>query len=216
MTKSIKFKRISAYIIDIIIIFVMVMLLSNIKFLNPMADKYDKKYDEFQAYYSEIMENINNETNSEYKIDDEYATYMYDLQYYGMSYKIIEIVVVVLYFTLFSYFNKGMTVGKRLMKIKLVDQDKKKKIPLWKYALRSLFIPILSRTILYTNLLNVLNVLILIIRNKNIYMYANSTIAIAISIYCIVDVITMLVNKENLSLHDKIFKTKVVLMEEGK
>ena len=98
--KNIKIKRIGAYFIDLLIISVIVSLLSNINFLNPMKSKYQKVYEEYSDYYKEITESLSNTTTFDTKsiMSDEYINYMYKLQYYGTSYILIEIVVVIVLF----------------------------------------------------------------------------------------------------------------------
>ena len=78
MTNSIKFKRIVAYFIDLLIISLLVTLISNIKVLNPNRDKYNKTLKEYSAYNEELSESISNmeSITANDLITDEYVKYI--------------------------------------------------------------------------------------------------------------------------------------------
>ena len=212
MTNSIKFKRIMAYCIDLLIISILVSLLSNINFLNPQREKYQKVAAEYNYYADEMRESLGNTSKIEFNsiINDEYIAYMYDLQYYGMSYTIIEIVTVLLYFTLFPKFNHNQTIGKRLLKIKVVNSDNSEKVSIWKFLARGALIPIFTNIILYNTITSIINFGIMFVFKPKMYLYANIIITLVFCAFCYADIIFMLANKNELSLHDKITRTKVI------
>ena len=120
--KDIKIKRICAYVIDIFIVLILVTLLSQINVLNPYKNKYDKAYEKYTEFYEE---NFSENTTIDYDTlkSPEYLDIMHDLSYYSISYSIIEIVVTILYFTLFPLLFDGQTIGKKIMKIRIVNDD---------------------------------------------------------------------------------------------
>ena len=61
MKISILSKRISAYLIDILFLFVLISLITEIKFINPYYDKYIETYES----YNEILEQYSNEEITE-------------------------------------------------------------------------------------------------------------------------------------------------------
>ena len=211
MINSIKFKRIVAYFIDLLIISLLVTLISNIKALNPNRDKYNKTLKEYSAYNEELSESISNmeSITANDLITDEYVKYMYDLEYYGVSYRIIELAVVIIYFTVLPFYNKGRTFGKEFMKITVVNEDGSKAY-LWKHLIRALVIPIATNIILYSSFVTAFNIGLVFFMQPKGYFYANTIITFISTVLCYANIVFLLGSKKELALHDKILKTKVV------
>ena len=202
--KDIKIKRISAYIIDIFIILILVTLLSQINILNPYKKKYDKAYEKYTEFYKE---NFAENTTIDYDIlkSSEYLDIMHDLSFYSMSYTIIEIVVIILYFTLFPLLFDGQTIGKKICKIKLSSD--KGKLTFGSLLIRALFYPIFTNIILYVTLSNFLTLLCVILFKGKVYFYSNLIISIIATIYSYIDILFM-INKDT-AIHDRLSHTKV-------
>lgn len=204
---NLKTKRILAYSVDLFIISLLVWMISSINVLNPNKDKYQKVYNEYVEYYEA---NLSNTTIvPEDLINDEYAGYMHDLSYYSVSSIVIEVLVIILYFTLFPRFNNDQTVGKRLFKIKVIS-DNHKRVPIWKYLIRALLIPIFANVLLYNSVATILNVGAIFIFKGIPYLYANLIITYAFNFYCYADILVSFVRKDNRSLHDILTRTRVV------
>lgn len=202
---NIKVKRIMAYMIDLMIVITLIGLISQIKCLNPNEDKYNATYDEYSEYMSSMdSQNLTVED----VINEEYISYVYDISYYSISYTITQIVVIVLYFTLFPLFNKNKTIGKSLMKIEVKKSDNRKAGFLTHFV-RSLLVPIWSSIVLYNVVTFIFSVAILFIFKDYAYLYSSLIITYGITIYCYVDIIFMLVRKDGRSLHDLICNTTV-------
>ena len=135
--KDIKIKRMCAYVIDIFIVLILVTLLSQINVLNPYKNKYDKAYEKYTDFYEE---NFSENTTIDYDTlkSPEYLDIMHDLSYYSISYSIIEIVVTILYFTLFPLLFDGQTIGKKIFKLKIVKSEPNEKVSLNNYLVRSI------------------------------------------------------------------------------
>jgi len=203
-----KLKRCGAYLIDLFVVSLLVVMIGQINFLNPNQDKYQNVVNEYNEYYEVNFGNVTTiETDD--LINDEYAGYIYDLNYYALSNTLIEIIVILMYFTLFPYFNNNQTIGKRLFKIKVVSNEKEE-VSLWKHFIRALFIPIFANIILYNVITTILNILILFVFKDISYLYANLLITYIENIYCYADIITSFVRKDNRSIRDLICKTRVV------
>ena len=112
-------KRACAYLIDLMLVLIISSLFTGIEALNPNADKYEETYDKYKTIISNTTDinTINNE---------EIMNVTYDMSKYGLSVSVINLVVTFLYFVVFQYMNNGKTVGKVLMKIKVVSKDRKK------------------------------------------------------------------------------------------
>lgn len=195
-------KRIIAYLIDIIIVSIVVTPFINIKAINPYIDDYNKYYEE----YSSLVEDANNkeiDTNSE-----EYKNEIIDLNYKIAQYKVINssisIVSLILYFVIIQYLLKGQTIGKKILKIKIVS-DKEKNLNIWQYFLRSL-------------ILN--NIIISIILLFGVYIfnarqYYNLSIVMSYLQLLVMSIIILMVvlRRDNRGLHDFVAGTKVISTE---
>ena len=206
MRNKISFKRVTAYFIDLLIVSFLCFLLSNIKVLNPNYDKYIAASEEYRDVFNELL----NDNVGTLKIDSNVEKIMYDVSYYGVSYLIIEFSVIVLYYSLFSYFFNGQTIGKRILKLQVVDSKTKKKLSLGRYFLRSLIYPDFSSAIFYCSLTLFLNIVSLFILKQNYFLSINRVFVIAGLAWCYLDVIYGMVNKENKMLHDVLLKTTVI------
>lgn len=110
------FKRVLAYIIDIMIITVIATAISNIKFLNPTDEKYTQTYNEYMEY---LQNDLDASEASNIFASEWYQKFNYDLNYYGRFATLITLIVKTLYFVVFQYFTKGYTAGKKIFKIKV-------------------------------------------------------------------------------------------------
>ena len=211
MTNNIVFKRFLAYFIDLFIISILIVLLSQVKFLNPNRNKYKKVVEEYTEYNKELQEKVKELGNIDTKdlLTDKYVKYVRNIDYYGVSYTIIEVVIFILYFTLLPLFNNGQTFGKEFMKIRIINSDDSN-TGYGKLLLNSLLMPICTNIFLYTSLKNIsLAVLVFFLKPWS-YFYVNGSISMILTIYCYIDVVTLLATKNHLSVHDKLLKTKVV------
>ena len=81
----------------------------------------------------------------------------YYISKYSISYNIVIIVGILLYFGVFQKYCNGQTIGKKLMKIKVVDNNTNENPNIWKHLLRTIpmyyiyiggLIPLIINTIL--------------------------------------------------------------------
>ena len=85
MKTSIISKRISAYLIDILFLFVVINLITGIKFINPNYDKYIESYEN----YSKLIEDYDNEKITEEEFNKLYSVNYYEVTKYSIAYNII-------------------------------------------------------------------------------------------------------------------------------
>ena len=64
---------------------------------------------------------------------------LYKVESNNIVYFVLYIVVVLLYFGLFNWYTNGQTLGKKLMRLKIVNsKDSDKRVPIWSYIVRAL------------------------------------------------------------------------------
>ena len=116
--KFLIFKRIGAYAIDYLFIFLLLTMLSQIRFLNPTYDLYMDNYDK----YLDIMDNVSSENVLDIINDSEYQEVNYNLSKYSVSVSITSIILYLAYFVGFQKWNKNQTLGKKLFNISVKNK----------------------------------------------------------------------------------------------
>lgn len=131
-------KRVMAYIIDVLIFSIVLTPIINWSVINPYIDEYTENYSE----YTELVEQANaGEIDTE---TDEYKDKIVDLNYNINKYKVISssisVVGFLLYFAVLQWALNGQTIGKKIMKIRVVANNEDKKLNVGNYILRSLIL----------------------------------------------------------------------------
>ncbi len=195
MFKSLSFKRIVAYFLDIIFVGLLVSSLASISFINPDYDEYEANALEFTNYMEET-EDIETIYTS-----DEYIEFQYNSANYGKVNFIITAVIYFAYFVFFQKYNNGQTLGKKIFKIKVVDKDSNN-VSLINIIIRSLFIhTILSQIILF---------IFIMFMNAENYLFNANIVNNAFSVILIICLITMMIRPDKRGIHDLIGHTEVI------
>ena len=198
-------KRVLAYLLDVILIYVIVSLLTSIRFINPYYEKYVKSYEK----YADVLEQY---TKGDIDTDEMISlnsTNFYKITKYSVSYNIAIIVVVLAYFILFQKFNNGQTMGKQIMKLKVVSVDKDK-VSIWQYLVRLLPMYLIYIGSILPLAIN--SILLLFIKDKD-YMMATGVVSYLFLFIFIVSAVMVMVRKDKRGLHEIISKTKVINVE---
>ena len=193
--------RILAYLLDILLVYVIISFAVSIKFINPNYDKYIEEYEK----YSEILSET--ETENMNKIVDELKDSFYYISKYGVSYNIVSSVILLLYFGVFQKYNKGQTLGKKIMKIKVVDNNSNENSTLIQHLIRSILLQFIYGGGIIPMLLNSILVYFL---NSQAYLYCYFAIVMIFMIFNIISFFFIIFRKDKRGLHDLIAGTKVI------
>lgn len=191
------FDRLTAYIIDVIII----SLITSIIFTSiPTNNKELEK--QLSSLQDEVLSN--NITYEEFI--DEYQDLYYKNKKDTMTQSAITLTITIAYFVIFQYMNKGQTIGKKILHLRVVDNNTEKPLSIFKGLIRSLLIwNILSGT---------LGIVLIYILNKESYITSYLIISSLESIFIFITAMFTLYRKDNRGLHDIIINSKVI--REGK
>ena len=186
--------RAVAYIIDSILVFLLCLGITFVLPKDSNHEKYTEEYKQIQTDYTEK------------KISkDEYIAkskdVVYDIDYTNTAASLTNIVVLVLYYVVFQFYNKGMTLGKKIMKLKIISTNGKD-LSINQVALRAILVDSI--------LVNLLLVGSVLFMNKNYYYYASLSLQGLESVIVIATLIMILFRKDGKGLHDLLAKTKVV------
>lgn len=198
MIKSVKSKRIWAFFIDYLLVSLFLTMVYQIRILNPNYEKYNETYEK----YTELISDLDSNEYLSFIESKDYKLINYDLSKYSISLVCINLIVYILYFGGFQFWNKGQTIGKKIMKIKLVS--KKDNLKLWQCLLRTV--------ILYGILFEVIKVIVITFVSVNKFYFINNILSVASSFLFYTVVLCILFRKDGRGLHDILCDTDVVLI----
>lgn len=193
---KVKYKRLVAYIIDFFIITLFMSLVSNSGILNKSFYQYNDAVERLNGLYKEVLEL----DEIDEKVND-IKTIVYDINSFGSLYFSLEVIVMIGYFVIFQYFNKGQTLGKKLMKIKILSKDDKE-LSLGNLLLRSM--------ILYSLIVTILNMILIQITSVNTFYNLYTILGFINIIVTYVTYFMIIFRKDEKGLHDIIAGSKVV------
>ena len=185
------FKRIFAYMIDyFIILLVLSFITANINVGSDITEKVNNLTNEYKN---------GNITIEEY--NEEVLPLNYELTKRKLPVNVITCVIIIGYYIVFAYFNKGQTLGKKICKIRVVN-DKGERASIWNILIRSLFI-----YGIITTLYSLISINFLDIESFN---YSVSVVSVIECLFIVVSLLMMLYKKDGRGLHDIVAKTKVI------
>ena len=203
-----KIKRISAYILDSLILLMFVSFL-----ITPIQLNDKKVFTEFKEHSKEILDvtadyikvvssnDVKKSLELEKKVkslgeNSKKLQYKHRYSLYFLSQKIVTLLLTIVYFVIFPLFNNGQTLFKKIFKIK-VEYD-----TILKYLLREE----MARNFVLTSLI----LYFIASFNYSLFsLYLGYITPITLS-FMIINFIVFLVNKDNKALHDIIAGTNVV------
>ena len=212
-------KRFVAYTIDILLVSIISTLITTNSYINKDYKKYMSVSEEYQEFYDNYEENIEGLdealeyeaiTQNEYDSKLDNINKEFDKKNIDYNYKLIKlsvipttisILAILLYFVVIQYYLNGQTIGKKIMKLRVISNSGKR-LSILNYLIRSLIL-----NSVFTNVLTVVCVLIL---SKSNYLIFNEIIYVVNYVIEMAIIFMMLFNKDNRGLQDYVANTKVV------
>lgn len=187
------FKRMGAFVIDYFIVLVIASLIT-------MGFNTNKNND-LNSQMNQLISDYQNEkiTIDEYK--DETYKLNYELQKENITVNIVTITLYIGYFVVFATLNKGQTLGKKLLKIRVVNKNNDKP-SIWNMLVRSLFIYNIISILFSTVAVKFLNI--------NTFTYIYTTLGYIECFVIIISFFMVIYKKDGRGLHDMIAGTNVI------
>lgn len=192
------FPRLLSYLIDIFILAMVLGIFSYAIPENKNIDTLTKEYNQLNEDYIGKKIDIDKYMNKSKDI-------VYELDYARFPEVAINLVLVISYFVVFQFYNKGQTIGKKIMKIRVVSNDNNE-LNINNYIFRSMIINYI--------LLDILILGILLFFGRDIYYYFGAILKVLESIIFIVTGFMVLYRKDGRGFHDLVANTKVIMDEE--
>lgn len=191
-------KRFFAYIIDIFIVLVIANLIT---MFIPISEKTQDYYKELQTTQKKMYDKeIDVKEYADIVLEDNY-----NISKGTVLISLTSIIIYILYFVVYQVYNNGQTVGKKLMKIKV------KSITDESLSINTMLFRAL---IIYGIAANIINLILILLLKKELYLSISNTISIIQSLIVIISVFMILLSKQKRGIHDIITKTEVVNKED--
>ena len=192
MKKASTFQRITAHIIDAIILTIIVSIIT---FGFPRSQKYKDAEKNLNSLIEDSVINDKEESI------DKYIENRYILDKESIPFDLISIVVSLGYFGIFAYYNSGQTIGKKLVHIKVVSDDNSE-------ANNS---QLFGRALIFDGtFLSLLSVSIISFIKINQYFYTIGIMSYIQTLIVLISFFMIAYRKDKRGLHDLICKTKVI------
>lgn len=192
--KALFVQRFIAFLLDIFILSSIASLISY-----PFLDA--KSIDKLNKNSSEVIEKY---TTGEIDMNtyvDEAKGISYQLSQKQGVISLVTLFLSVLYFIVYQYYNNGQTIGKKLMKIKVVSSTDKE-ITMNSFIFRSL--------IVNSILVDMISFAIVIFGNETAYFYGVAICGIIKYTLLLICGFMVMWSKSGMGLHDRIAHTTVV------
>ncbi|MBR3660362.1 MAG: RDD family protein [Bacilli bacterium] len=198
--KPLSYKRIVAYFIDILIITV----------LSTLLTYFLPENKEYESSATEYLDLLNQYTNKEIEQEDfttQSADAVYSMNRNSVTVTVVTTVLTISYFVVYAYFMEGQTLGKKLMKIKIVSNDKHK-LTMNNYLIRGLLINSI--------LMNILGIIFILGLNKTTYIKVNDITTYLFGFIYVITFGMVLFRDDKRGLHDFLAGTKVIAITDKK
>ena len=191
--KALFLQRVLAFLIDSFIVLMVSSLIAS-----PFVDS--KKVDNINKQINELNNQIinNDIKNEEYLY--RYMDVTYELARSNGFTTIINITICILYFVVFQIYKNGQTLGKKLMKIRVVSKDGD--LTMNQMIFRSL--------ICNSILVDILSLFFLIIAKKEVYFYCVGMFSFIYYVISFISIFMIMFGKDGTAVHDKLVHTRVV------
>lgn len=194
MQKTI-FRRILAYIIDMLIVSFILAIFSKIPLISIDTDKY---YDTYERYFETLRETAQAGETMSAEVMSEFE---YDLAKASINSTVANLVLTIVYFIGFQFLNKGQTIGKKLMKVKVTNDNG---------DAPSLLQMIIHVGVGYSVFITIITSTLFFAASKSTYLSLITYLQFLDMAIVFIGIIMILFRKDEKGLHNLLAKTKVV------
>lgn len=195
--KAFFFPRLIAYIVDALLVSIVLTL---IMLVVPQSGNYSKYLEEYKKVQTDFKAGEISST----EFINKSVEIVPDLDRSNVLTMIVEVVVIILYYVVFQCYNKGQTIGKKLMHIKVVSNNGDE-LNVNNYIMRSIIVNSL--------LINIVLIGLVLFTGKEIYFYTSYILQGIQSVLVIVSAFMMMYKKDGRGIQDYLAHTKVIMCD---
>ena len=188
------YKRVIAYFIDILLI----------SLISSLLIKFVVNDEGYKVNSNNLVELVNKTINGEVsqeEYNEQYNNLSYEIAKESVDVTIIMCAVSIVYYVIIAYCCDGQTIGKKIMRIRIVSNNGKN-LHINNYLIRSLLINNI--------LLDIINSALIIFLSKANYIAYYSKVSSVFSLFLMTTLVMMFLGNKGRGLHDIIANTKIV------
>lgn len=191
--KATFYERLASYIIDFLIVS---SLLSIICYKLP--DNSSTYIEEINTIYESYTKNEITQTD----FADKYLDIVYNEEKKDILTPTISVILTIGYFIVFQYLNNGQTLGKKILKIQVVDKNTNTPPSILKGTIRTIFILNIAS--------NIITIILRTCVDKNTYLITSTILSIFNWIFLVITIVLMISKSSCRGLHDLMANTIVI------
>ena len=198
--KPVSYKRILAYLIDILIVTCIATILT---MFIPVSEEYVNQMNELNA----VLEDYSSGDISETEYLEKFNDISYIINKESVQVSIVSVVLSTIYFVVLAYYMNGQTFGKKIMKIQVVSANSKK-LTMNNYLIRSLLVDSI--------LINTISIVTILFLEKSSYLKVYDVTSTIFGAIYVVIFAMILFRQDGRGLHDLLANTKVISLNDKK
>ena len=202
--------RVTAYILDLLLITVLVTCLMHNSITNPFYNNIKDAQNEYVAVYKQEMKE--NKLSNSKEVDRFFKNVSKEFRTYNIrntfALTLWTVILTVFYFGLFAWFNDGQTLGKKLSKLKVVNNKDGKSASLFQLCIRNIFGG--NAFLGGCNTIILLNLFLPLIKNSYVYMLTSISLSMLAYLIDFIFIVLFLFKKNGRTLDDLVGGTKVI------
>ena len=198
--KPVSYKRILAYLIDILIVTCIATILT---MFIPVSEEYVNQMNEL----NEVLEDYSSGDISETEYLEKFNDISYIVNKESVQVSVVSVVLSIIYFVVLAYYMNGQTLGKKITRIKVVSSNSKK-LTMNNYLIRSLLVDSI--------LINTISIVTILFLEKSSYLKVYDVISTIFGAVYVIIFAMILFRQDGRGLHDLLANTKVISLNDKK
>lgn len=198
--KPVSYKRILAYLIDILIVTCIATILT---MFIPVSEEYVNQMNEL----NEVLEDYSSGDISETEYLEKFNDISYIVNKESVQVSVVSVVLSIIYFVVLAYYMNGQTLGKKITRIKVVSSNSKK-LTMNNYLIRSLLVDSI--------LINTISIVTILFLEKSSYLKVYDVISTIFGAVYVIIFAMILFRQDGRGLHDLLANTKVISLNDNK